>query len=348
MTAWFVASGNPGISSFLETDLVAVNFYVRVPAGGLSPEAIKSAAAGHDPRWDEAVAATRTRFARQLAAFANDIQVGDQVMTFDAARRGTVLVGRVIGSYQYEAEESVVDHPHVLPVEWVGAIDRATLPQGGSDIPSTPGITVRAVYRDEIVPTGPLEDAPARPTASARRSAPVARSRAKDLFEWEPLDGEHRYVLRQQFDGRREVATPLLVVMLNPAANHLAGFRRSTTCHAVRRWASERGHDGAVYVNLFSRIEPNSARLRDHLGRGLNDAGSDAAIRRIGAEIEGPALAGWGALPPGLPRRLYDERVREVQELLGRELRCLGVTRTGHPRHGRGWRPEDEPQPLPA
>jgi hypothetical protein len=131
--------------------------------------------------------------------------------------------------------------------------------------------------------------------------------------------------------------------MLNPAANHLPRFRKSTTCHAVRRWAEARGYDSAVYLNLFSFIEPNSSFLRRVPAHELNGPDADAAIARVGREFEGVAVAGWGDLPPGLDRRSYDRRVADVERLLDRPLICLGLTRNGYPRHGRGWRVTDEP-----
>jgi hypothetical protein len=134
--------------------------------------------------------------------------------------------------------------------------------------------------------------------------------------------------------------------MLNPAANHLPGFRRSTTCHAVRRWGEAHGYDGAVYVNLFSYIEPNSTFLRRVAVHELNGPDADTAIERVGQQLEDVAIAGWGDLPPGLNRRLYDDRVARVEHLLGRPLMCLGSTRGGYPRHGRGWRPTDALVPL--
>lgn len=80
--------------------------------------------------------------------------------------------------------------------------------------------------------------------------------------------------------------------------------------------------------------------------RELNGPDADAAIERIGQELGGVAIAGWGDLPPGLNRLLYDARVRRAEQLLDRPLMCLGFTRGGYPRHGRGWRATDELVPL--
>ena len=93
--------------------------------------------------------------------------------------------------------------------------------------------------------------------------------------------------------------------MLNPGANHLPGFRRSTTCHAVRRWGLAHGYDGAIYVNLFTHIEPNSSRLRAVAPGRLNGpsgriAGTPAGLAGSAADcgVDGALLPG-GALGVG-------------------------------------------------
>lgn len=343
MATWYIASQNPGTSSFLETDLVAVNFWVRASVDGLDVAGIKALAAGRNAEWDGKVIGVQTNFARQLAQFASDIEVGDDVVTFDAAARDVVLIGKVRGSYEYEDPGTIPDHPHVRAVEWAGTNDRARLPDGGAGIEHVRGITVRRLSEAPTAPATALDDAPPPPAElSSRRPAPGARS---DAFAWEPEAGSHRYVLRHSFHGGA-AERPLLVVMLNPAANHVAGFRRSTTCHAVRRWAESHGYDSAVYVNLFSYIELNSTFLGRVPPQDLNGPDADRELERVVSELTGVAIAGWGNLPPGFNQRLYDDRVARVEQLLGRPLFCLGFTRAGYPRHGRGWRVADELIPL--
>lgn len=343
MSTWYIASQNPGTSSFLDTNLVAVDFWVRKPAESLDPDGIKEVAAGHHPEWDRKTVGVRTNFARQLEQFASVVKVGDDVVTFDGAARDLVLVGKVRGPYRYEDPSTIPEHPHVRVVEWVGTVGRASLPDGGAAIEYVRGVTVRRLSEGPTRPATVLDDPPPPPVElSSRRPVDAA---SPDSFTWEPSSGQHRYVLRHTFRGGAS-ERPLLVVMLNPAANHLPGFRRSTTCHAVRRWGEAHDYDGAVYVNLFSHIEPNSTFLRRVPADELNGTGADEAIERIGGEFGGVAIAGWGDLPPGLDRSRYDARVAQVERLLGRPLMCLGVTQRGYPRHGRGWRPTDELVPL--
>ncbi len=341
MPMWYIASQNPGTSTFLDTSLVAVNFWVRRPVEGLDADGVKSVAAGHHAEWDRKATGVRTNFARQLMQFASMIEVGDDIVTFDAAARRVVLMGVVAGPYRYEDPPTIPDHPHVRAVEWLGTVDRRRLPDSGAGIEYVRGTTVRRLNDAPTPSVRLLDDAPPAPSPSE----PNVRTTSNGSFSWEPATGLHRYVLRQLFrDGSSERS--LLVVMLNPAANHLPGFRRSTTCHAVRRWGEAHGYDSAVYVNLFSYIEPNSSFLHRVPPHELNGPEANWHIELIGHEVDGVAIAGWGDLPPGLPRNLYDARVAEVERLLGRQLMCLGFTRSGYPRHGRGWRPADELIPL--
>lgn len=343
MTTWYIGSQNPGTSSFLDTDLVAVNFWVRASVAGLGADGVKSVAAGQHREWERKTAGVRTNFARQLEQFASAIEVGDRVVTFDAAARDAVLVGEVRGDYHYEHQQTIPDHPHVRAVEWLGTVERSQLPDRGAGIENVRGVTVRRLWASPTAPVAALDDAPPAPADLPARGATVTN--ASDTYSWDPPSGPHRYVLRHAFRGS-ESAHPLLVVMLNPAANHVPGFRRSTTCHAVRRWGEAHGYDGAVYLNLFSVIEPNSSLLHRISAKDLNGPTADAVLERVGQEVPGPALAGWGNLPPGLDRGSYDRRVAEVERLLDRPLLCLGKTGSGYPRHGRGWRPTDEPIPL--
>ena len=343
MATWYIASQNPGTSSFLDTDLVAVNFWVRAPVDGLDVAGIKAIAAGRHPEWDRKVPGIQTNFAGQLAQFASGMEIGDDVITFDAAARDVILTGKVRGAYQYEDPQTLPGHPHVRAVEWLGTTDRVRLPDRGAGIEHVRGITVRRLSDAVTAPVAALDDAPL-PPAELRSPRPSVAS-ASDEFAWEPASGMHRYVLNHSFRSA-PAERPLLVVMLNPAANHVPGFRRSTTCHAVRRWAEAHGYDGAVYVNLFSYIEPNSAFLGRVPPHDLNGPDADRELERVAQGLDGVTIAGWGNLPPGFNRTHYDDRVARIEQLLGRPLFCLGFTRAGYPRHGRGWRVADKLVPL--
>src|SRR5206468_315913 len=104
----------------------------------------------------------------------------------------------------------------------------------------------------DITPASPIDDKPRAPSRRRdnRREPEARETRDADAFRWEPETGEYRYLLEQTFGRQGTPRRIFLVVMLNPGANHLPGFRRSTTCHAVRRWGFAHGYDGAIYVNL--------------------------------------------------------------------------------------------------
>lgn len=85
MPTWFVASQDPGTSSFLDAAMVAVNFWVRTSAEG---QGVEERSSGQHAAWDARTPTMETRFARQLHQFANVISIGDVVITFDP-QKGT-------------------------------------------------------------------------------------------------------------------------------------------------------------------------------------------------------------------------------------------------------------------
>ena len=347
---WFVVSTDPGLGAFLDGGIVAVNFHVRADATGLDAPAIAEAASGLHPTWDGLAKGVRTRFARQLRQFANEIDVGDQVVSFSASDRNVIHVGTVVGDYTFEDPASVDSHPHLREVDWHGRLDRDCLPESWGPIPRSPGITVKniGVATDTSIA---LASPATRPMPRADRdprpgSGLGSSPHSVDTFVSAPNAGDHRYQLTQTFGHEAEPMNPFTVVMLNPAANDPAGFHRSTTCRRVKSWGLAHGFDGARYLNLFSFIEPVSSKLADVPREQLNGSGADAAFAQHRLDSHSVVLAGWGNLPPGFDRSTYDERIAEVEELLGVQLSCLGFTQPGYPRHGRFWSPTDIPEPL--
>lgn len=143
-------------------------------------------------------------------------------------------------------------------------------------------------------------------------------------------DGHHRYRLDRQLvndpDGNGGL---LLWVMLNPsvagAADPDPTIRK---CEGfARRWNFER----MAVVNLFTLVTPypvELAKVEDQ-----NGAAADAFIGEAAIEADRVVCA-WG-----IPPRMQHARRREghVRRLLERrfdgQLRCLGRTKKGHPRH---------------
>lgn len=125
MTVWVVRAGRGGLhaDAFEEHSLVALSVE-RVPSvAGLSHEEIVGHAVGrHD------VNPARARgHAAMLYRFANELGVGDLVLTPDA-EDATVLVGRIVGDYEYRDEVPVAGHQHVRRVAWFGRLSRRDLP----------------------------------------------------------------------------------------------------------------------------------------------------------------------------------------------------------------------------
>ena len=89
----------------------------------------------------------------------------------------------------------------------------------------------------------------------------------------------------------------------------------------ARRWR----FGGVVVVNLFALRATEPRALREAL-RPIGRA-NDRHIRRAAARAAVVVIA-WGA------HGVFGERARAVERMLSRrELRCLGRTRSGEPRH---------------
>jgi hypothetical protein len=137
------------MSGLLEHDVVAVNFQTRFDVSLCSAEQI-AADDRHTAEWGPARAATRTRWARELALFAGydagaDVSVmavGDAVLT-TTRPQAPIYVGVVSGRYEYRPD-LLVDHPHVRPIRWSGALRYQDFEGAGSPIP---GIAVPALGR---------------------------------------------------------------------------------------------------------------------------------------------------------------------------------------------------------
>lgn len=132
-------------------------------------------------------------------------------------------------------------------------------------------------------------------------------------------DGRYRYSLTRRWDDGPCVAW----VMLNPStadATHDDPTLRRVT--AISRRA---GFGALEVVNLCalrSADPADLARAEDPIG-----PRTDAALRRALARADA-VVAAWGVPPRGLV-----ERAEAVRRMLGGDVRCLGLTGGGHPRH---------------
>jgi restriction system protein len=121
MPVWVVRAGRGGLhaDAFEELGVVALSVEPVPSVAGLSQaEIIEHAVARPD------VNAARARgHAAMLFRFANEIHVGDLVVTPDA-ENATVLVGRVVGGYEYRHAVPIPGHRHVRRVAWFGRMSR--------------------------------------------------------------------------------------------------------------------------------------------------------------------------------------------------------------------------------
>jgi hypothetical protein len=132
-------------------------------------------------------------------------------------------------------------------------------------------------------------------------------------------DRRYRYALwRRWGDGGRTVA----FIGLNPSTadevNDDATIRRCIGF--ARSW----GYQGLVMLNLFALVSTDPDRLLtdpDPVG-----PEADEHLRRYTADAA-LVVAAWGAFPQARARAPV------VVAALGLELRCLGVTKEGAPRH---------------
>lgn len=131
----------------------------------------------------------------------------------------------------------------------------------------------------------------------------------------------YRYQLTRRWDGRLPVA---LFWMLNPST---ADARRNdpTICRCMS-FARREGCGGIIVVNWFGWRTSDPAELpmlADPVGHE-----NRWWIQHSIEQCDGPLIAAWGAC------RMVDSRLAELADLIGsRELKCLGTTKDGRPRH---------------
>jgi hypothetical protein len=136
--------------------------------------------------------------------------------------------------------------------------------------------------------------------------------------------GAYRYFLWRDWSSfNTSHFPPALFVMLNPStADENVLDPTLTRC---RRFANVLGHYRFEVVNLFAFRSTNPKGLRNIEDPVGADNDKIIAERMAGADV---IIVGWGAHP------LAATRVRTVVELAhGRQLHCLGVTKSGSPRH---------------
>lgn len=143
-------------------------------------------------------------------------------------------------------------------------------------------------------------------------------------------DEQYRYLLGRQWDADRPT---LWWVMHNPSTAD--ALRDDRTITRVTAFSDLHGFGTAIVVNLFAYRATNPARLRsavDPVGPRNDDvlAAVASTARTVAAtrDVPTPIVCAWGAnADPARAAAVV------TGPLWGLDLRCLGRTRNGQPRH---------------
>jgi hypothetical protein len=122
--------------------------------------------------------------------------------------------------------------------------------------------------------------------------------------------------------------------MLNPSTADAS--QDDPTIRRCIGFSKSWGYGGLAVANLFALRSSNPAILDD----ASDPVGplNDDILSRLVEEAD-MVVAAWGS------HRVAKDRARQIRPILG-EARCLGVTRSGDPRHPLYVRATVEPQPL--
>lgn len=130
---------------------------------------------------------------------------------------------------------------------------------------------------------------------------------------------QYRYGLRRTWEAGRE---EMLFVMLNPST--ATEERNDPTIERCQRRAARLGFGGLRIANLFAwrATLPTELRLADDPVGPENDA-----LLRDWSGSAALTIAAWGV------HGAFRGRAAQVAPLLRGDVRHLGLTRDGHPRH---------------
>lgn len=135
--------------------------------------------------------------------------------------------------------------------------------------------------------------------------------------------GTYRYDLRRQVLGER--TDPLVWVMLNPSI--ASATINDPTIRRCMGFTADWGYHEMRVVNLFALRATNPKELRAHadpVGPDNDEAIADAC------RDAGIVVAAWGAELFAVKRAAA---VTYMLLALGLDVRCLGTTKSGAPRH---------------
>jgi hypothetical protein len=134
-------------------------------------------------------------------------------------------------------------------------------------------------------------------------------------------DGVYRYVLTRRWDSRPMVAW----VCLNPSIAD--ADIDDQTCRRIRFFSDREDFGGFWLVNLFALRATQPSALGRHVDP-VGPGNDDQLAMLLLSDL--PIVCAWGAHPVAHARAW---RFRARARAAHRTLRCLGLTRSGAPRH---------------
>jgi len=136
-------------------------------------------------------------------------------------------------------------------------------------------------------------------------------------------DGRYRYQLTREWGDGPVVSW----IMLNPSTAD--AYEDDPTIRKVVGFSKRWGYDGVHVANLFAfrSTDPKALSLAD------DPVGPQNDLYVAGSMFAPLVVVAWGSTGDYATRYFRRRRVRELAEKMNRSLHCLGVTKSGDPRH---------------
>jgi hypothetical protein len=136
-------------------------------------------------------------------------------------------------------------------------------------------------------------------------------------------DERYRYQLLREWGDGPTVAW----IMLNPSTAD--AYEDDATIRKVVGFSKRWGYEAVHVVNLFAlRSTDPKALVGDD-----DPVGPQNDLWLAGAMFAPLVVVAWGSTGDYATRYFRRQRVRELAEKMNRPLHCLGVTKSGDPRH---------------
>jgi hypothetical protein len=136
-------------------------------------------------------------------------------------------------------------------------------------------------------------------------------------------DGRYRYQLARQWGDGPVVSW----IMLNPSTAD--AYEDDPTIRRVIGFSKQWGYDEAHVVNLFALRSTDPKALAEH----GDPVGPQNDLYLGGAMFASLVVVAWGSTGDYATRYFRRQRLLEIAAKFDRPLHCLGVTKSGDPRH---------------